>query len=334
MENQLITVLMAVYNGDKFLAEAIESVLAQSYQNFEFLIVDDGSIDRTKEIICAYKDHRIRLIVNDKNIGLSSSLNKGIELSKTDLIARMDADDISLPNRLEKQVEFMDLHPEVGVLGTAVQNISSSGKLIAGPRKIICESHLIKYGMAFDCPLEHPTVMFRKKVVKLVGGYRTEFVLGEDHDLWLRLGSLTDFANLPQVLFHHRVNELSTTKVAPGLQYKNHVLLISKEIERITGKKYPPEVYEGLSSKTGYTPHQVHQMVACLEELLIAFSKREQLSPKQVNDLRYLNSYKIHRILLGTRPKILVLDQFIRLYLFNHELLLRDVRTLFAHRNQ
>src|SRR5690242_1454586 len=116
MADVLLTVLMPVYNAERFLREAIDSILAQSLQQFEFLIIDDGSTDSSVDIIRSYTDSRIRFIQNERNLGISATLNKGIELSKTELIARMDADDISYPTRLEKQYQYFLTHPDCALL--------------------------------------------------------------------------------------------------------------------------------------------------------------------------------------------------------------------------
>jgi len=118
MKEPKVTVLMPVYNGEKYLNEAIDSILGQTFKDFKFLIINDGSTDGTADILKSYKDSRIKVTNNEKNIGLTKSLNKGLKMAKSEYIARMDADDISLPTRLQKQVEFMDSHPKVGVCGT------------------------------------------------------------------------------------------------------------------------------------------------------------------------------------------------------------------------
>ena len=162
-EFPLVTVLMAVYNGEKYLREAIESMLNQSYTNFEFLIINDGSTDSTEEIILSYRDERIRHMKNEQNIKLIASLNKGLDLAEGKYIARMDADDVSLPERLAKQVDFMERNLEYGLLGTWVKTLGLN------PDK---EIHFksghdeIRFELFFHNYLHHPTVMFRKEIIK------------------------------------------------------------------------------------------------------------------------------------------------------------------------
>ncbi len=129
-ENPKVSVIMSVYNGDKYLREAIESILNQTFTDFEFIIVNDGSTDNSLEIIESYDDERIKTINNKKNIGLTKSLNKALKFAKGKYIARQDADDVSLPNRFEKQVEYLDSHPEVALVGTSVYLIDENGKII------------------------------------------------------------------------------------------------------------------------------------------------------------------------------------------------------------
>ena len=152
----LVTVLMAVYNGEKYLREAIESILDQTYTNFEFLIINDGSSDRTEEIILSYNDKRIRYIKNEQNLKLIASLNKGLDLAKGEFIARMDADDISLPERLEKQINFLEKHPEIGLLGSWVRTLG-----LTNNRNIIFKQghNTIRIQLLFNNFFHHPSVV-------------------------------------------------------------------------------------------------------------------------------------------------------------------------------
>ena len=159
-----ISVIMAVYNGEKFLEEAIGSILKQTFLNFEFIIIDDGSEDTSLKIIKNFKDKRISILENNKNIGLSASLNKGIKLSKGKYIARMDADDISLPERLEKQYNFMERNPNIGIVGTGYDLINESGERMGTyiyPDNPVTIHWKLLTGPVFP----HPTVMLRKKVL-------------------------------------------------------------------------------------------------------------------------------------------------------------------------
>ena len=136
-----ITVLMPVYNGEKYLRPAIESILNQTFSDFEFLIINDGSTDNSESIILSYKDERIRYVKNENNLKLIKTLNKGIDLARGKYIARMDADDISLPTRLEREIEYMESHPECGLVSVFPYVMSESGKILHKSRFFISTQH-------------------------------------------------------------------------------------------------------------------------------------------------------------------------------------------------
>lgn len=223
MNDPLVTVLMSVYNGEKYLSEAIESILNQTYKNFEFLIIDDGSTDSSKKIVKSYNDSRIKLIENEENIGLTRSLNKGIELSKGKYIARMDADDISFPERLEKQVDFMENHEDVAVCGSCAGIINE--KDIEYSSFINPETSAeIKVALFFFNPIAHPTVMIRKDVLNEIGSYDPYFEKTQDYDLWYRIYLAGhDFYNFQEKLLiyrNHKTN-ITNTNLDKQLFYAN-----------------------------------------------------------------------------------------------------------------
>lgn len=208
-----VSVLMSVYNDSEFLRLAIESILQQTYQNFEFLIIDDGSTDDSRGIIRSYQDSRIRLIVNDQNMGLTQSLNKGLNLSKGSLIARMDSDDIAYPQRFARQVAFLEAHPDVAVVGTQVRTIDENGRPIhSGGWKKSTSWGAIRWQLIFDNPLVHTTVMFRRSVIwNEFGGYAEEFPSSQDFELWSRVAGRHRLANLPDGLMDFRVHSGSVS---------------------------------------------------------------------------------------------------------------------------
>ena len=202
-----ISVAMSVYNGERFLAAAIESVSAQTHTDFEFLILDDGSTDASRAIVAHYaaSDARIRLIVRE-NRGLVASLNELLAQARAPLVARMDADDVCLPQRFERQIAFLSRHPEIGVLGTWTDDIDENDApypLNAADHPIDHEGFVaaVEHGAPLLC---HPAVMFRRDLVLSVGAYHPAFRHCEDLDLWLRLASVTQIANLPERLLRYR----------------------------------------------------------------------------------------------------------------------------------
>lgn len=202
-----ISVALSVYNGERFLPAAVESVLAQTFADFELLILDDGSRDSTPDLVMSYaaRDSRIRPIIRE-NRGLVASLNQLLAEARAPLVARMDADDICAPERFAQQLAFLDAHPEVGVLGTWTEDIDETGGVhpVAAPdHPVTHEDFLVavEQGLPLLC---HPAVMYRRDIVLSVGGYHAAFRHCEDLDLWLRLATVTRIANLPERLLRYR----------------------------------------------------------------------------------------------------------------------------------
>lgn len=202
-----VSVAMSVYNGERFLVPAIESVLAQTMGDFEFLILDDGSRDQSRALAESYaaRDARIRVIARE-NHGLVISLNQLLAEARAPLVARMDADDICLPERFARQIAFLAQHSDHGVLGSRTSDIDEYDRpypLAAGEHP---ETHAeLVHNIAHGGPLlAHPTVMYRRDVVLAAGGYHQAFRHCEDYDLWLRLAGRTRIANLPERLLRYR----------------------------------------------------------------------------------------------------------------------------------
>lgn len=202
-----LSVVLPVYNGLPFLGPAIESVLKQSHEDFECIIINDGSSDGSAEVIddFARRDGRIRVVHQD-NEGLVTALNRGLSLAGAPLIARMDADDIAMPNRLALQIAYLRDRSDVAVLGTSLTIIDKAGLQVgqlAYPVGPIRVAERLKHG----CAIAHPTVMMRREAVLNVGGYRDNYPHAEDYDLWLRILEHYEIDNLPDALLHYRRHE-------------------------------------------------------------------------------------------------------------------------------
>ena len=205
-----VTVLLPVHNGELYLKQAIGSVLAQSFRDFELLIINDGSTDRTQHVIDEFTDARIRCIRHECNRKLIAVLNEGLGLAATPSVARMDADDVCHPRRLELQYRFLEAHSDVGVVGSAVRSVghdASPGSIYRFPE----QHEVIDWALALMCPLVHPAVMMRRDVVTAAGGYSASALHAEDYDLWQRLSGRTRFANLPEPLLDLRKHASSIT---------------------------------------------------------------------------------------------------------------------------
>jgi glycosyltransferase involved in cell wall biosynthesis len=208
-----VSVVMPVYNGELYLREAIDSVLNQTFSDFELLVIDDGSTDGSVEIVKTYTDPRIELIANPVNQGLRFIANQLNQLAQAEYIARMDCDDISLPHRLAKQVEYLDRHPDIAVIGAQSIYIDTKGKVTATQNIFRCpiEPSSMKWTASYECPFANPSVMFRKQVVcKELGGYDENATFAEDYEIWLRL-LINNYkaANLPETLVKYRINPKS-----------------------------------------------------------------------------------------------------------------------------
>jgi len=233
--NPKISVVMAVYNGEKYLKEAIESVLRQTYQDFEFIIVDDASNDKTSVILESFDDPRIKFIKNPENLGLTKSLNKGIKAAKGKYIARMDADDISLPHRFERQVEFLERNPDHAVVGSSYYQIHDSGK-ICSLIHVLTDDLEIREGLRKQNWFGHGSVMIWKDAFLKVGGYDEKYKFAQDYDLWLRMAEVYRLANTEEPLYCWRLTPscISKDKEAEQRYYAN--LAISEAAKRQTAK--------------------------------------------------------------------------------------------------
>ncbi len=208
-----VSVLMAVHNGLPTLAESIDSVLAQSWRDFEFVIVDDGSTDGSSEVLRDYaaRDSRIRVLRNESRRNLPTALNLGLQACQAPWIARIDADDVALEDRLAAQLDYLNRHPDVGVLGSSCRHIDDAGGFLGSTRHPGDDAR-IRLLMAFWCCMVHPTTMFRRDLAERVGGYDTELWTGQDYDFWSRLLPHTRMANLPVDLILYRIHERSITQ--------------------------------------------------------------------------------------------------------------------------
>ena len=217
-----ISVVMPAYNAEKYLTEAIDSILSQTFSNFEFIIINDASTDSTKQIIEFYNDPRIKLINNEQNKGVAKSLNIGISFARGKYIARMDSDDIAMPTRLQTQFDFMEKHPNIDICGSWVQTFGAKTKIIRVPRKHVD----IKDLNFFSCAMLHPTIIFKTNT-KLQ--YLSDFPRAEDYDLWCREINNLNFANIPEALLRYRIhknqigelNKLEQNNDADGIRIRN-----------------------------------------------------------------------------------------------------------------
>ena len=200
-----ISVVIAVYNSEKYITPCVESILNQTFGDFELVIVDDGSSDSTRKILrsIAGRDPRIKLLENDRNRGIAYSRNKAVENSSGEYVAIMDADDIASPDRLEKQLDFLRAHPEYAGCGSMQDYIDDKGEPF-DIREVPQKRGEVTGLLSDPCELSHSTCMFRRDVLMEVGGYRETFRRAVDYDLFLRITEKYRVYNIPEVLLHQR----------------------------------------------------------------------------------------------------------------------------------
>ena len=267
MNTPLFTVLMPVYNGEKYLREAIDSILNQTLTDFEFLIIDDGSTDNSVQIISSYSDPRIKFVRNGTNLGISKTLNRGIEIASAEYIARMDADDISYPTRLQKQYSYLIENPECALLSTWAKMITETNKHIRTEKY---RSRLHYYNLTFECWMYHPTVVFKKTAAKEVGMYSIPYA--EDFELFWQLSRKFKIACLEEVLVDYRVTDQSLHQVIKKKEYDETMeWQLLRNIHYYTGENFEINWEEVECLRFNFTPimnkKSVDAILKCLDKL-------------------------------------------------------------------
>jgi glycosyltransferase involved in cell wall biosynthesis len=283
-----VTVLMPVYNGEKYLQEAVDSILCQTFTNFELLIIDDGSTDESITILESLADPRIRLVRNETNLKLVATRNKGLSLARGQYIALMDCDDISVPQRLSKQVAYLENNPDLGILGSACQFIDNSGvfgQVWSPPR----QHGLICWEMCFTCPISNPTVMMRKSVIQDLGGYAAIPIAEygtEDYELWQRAAGRTQLANLSDVLLFLRQHDSNITKTHRNENFNNSVKIGSLMISGVLDKSISPERSKSIRQGTFGTVDEAVNAGTLIFDLCQAFMADETIPATEKRSIR------------------------------------------------
>lgn len=242
-----VTVLMAVYNAENYLRQAIESILSQSFDDFELLIHDDGSKDRSAEIIQSYRDSRIRAILNSVNQGEERVRNQCLQIARGEYIAVLDADDIAHRSRLRIQTDFLDRNRGISLVGSPYEIIDETG-CVVGIQKVYSDELTIRWKLLLGNQFGHSTVMYRRKDVLAVGGYDETLSYGTDFDLWVRLTTRGRLANLPELLAQYRVHNHNTTHTLGSSAKENGIFrAVAKSIQIMTGQTIGLEVAKVLS---------------------------------------------------------------------------------------
>lgn len=314
---------MSVYNGDSHLGAAVESILSQTFTDFEFIIVDDGSTDSTWSMLSEYavRDQRIVLIQNKNNIGLAKSLNKGLAVARGEYVARQDADDISLSQRISSQVEYLDRNHEVGVLGADVELIDDSGGpwLDFKPALLPTTAGMIRWTLFFRCCLHHPTVMVKRTVYDSLGGYSSSCPHAEDYELWLRTcARKIKISNLPKVLVRLRKHSGNVTSVHEKVHRQNADNAVRKALSVNLAKEVSLDVVRIMRNQSLiHSADDALNTAELVNELYDFIAKSQDISLSEIQQIRK----DVTRILLNIgivsarkRPAIFV--QMLKLSFF------------------
>jgi len=288
-----VSVIMPVRNTEKYVGEAIESILSQTFTDFEFIIIDDGSTDNSLEIIKNYasKDDRIQVIVNKVNLGQPKSLNKGIALAKGKYIARMDADDISLPERFSKQVEYLDSCLKVNILGGQCDKIDSEGTITSPCGKYPPVVFRWRAMFATERTVCHPATMMRKNYLITIGKYPDSEPFSQDLALWTKASLSDNFAmhNLNDVIIRYRTSLNQVSHKHRKLQNNSALEARSYPIENLLGIKLDTSVIEQLytSHPERLTIEQRHECFRIWKLLFGKFTNRYHCSKSEMQYTKY-----------------------------------------------
>ena len=226
-----VSVLMPVYNAEKYLHAAIDSILSQTFADWELIIINDGSTDKSEAIITGYSDDRINYVRNETNLGLIRTLNKGITLCKGKYIARMDADDISLPERLRKQVNFLDNNPEYLMCGTNAAVIDNQNNKI-GKIHNFTDNNFLKIHLLFSVPFVHPSTMIPREILE-ANPYNEMYKHVEDYELWCRISDQGKIANLKNDLFEYRWHDTNVSVLYNNIQEELKDKIIKNQLSKL-----------------------------------------------------------------------------------------------------
>jgi glycosyltransferase involved in cell wall biosynthesis len=283
---------MPVYNGSRYLGAAIESILTQTYTDFVFFIIDDGSQDNSYEIISKYaaRDSRIQHF-RQPNAGLITTLNRYFSKVETEFIARMDCDDISLPDRFAKQVSFLESHPDVGIVGSAVRHMNESLNEVI-EEAVFPDTHVkILWKMLYTSGFSHPATMFRNEVVKKIGTYAENAKHVEDYDLFLRAKDVTNLANLRQTLLIYRNHNSSVSAQYMDLQRETHFLLSARYFKQLGLPYVEEDAIRFLKSHVTASGSSHTKIYSFLKLAYKKFITRYDPSPSEKNYI-YRDLYK------------------------------------------
>ena len=305
-----VTVLLCVFNGEPYLTSSIHSILNQTFSDFELLIINDGSTDGTLNIIQSFNDTRIRLINNNKNQGLISCLNQGIEAAQGVFLARHDSDDLAINDRLEKQVHYLDSNSKAVLVGTWLSLIDKNGFELE-QWKYPEHPHLVRWAMLFDSPVGHSSVMFRTEVARELGGYSENHKYAEDFEFWSRMSKTGEIVNIPQILQQYRIHSESVSSQKNEAQEKMRIMISTANIKEYVHEELGNEVVDFLTNRYIKTDGTMMlKVISGYQKLLDRFAETNRINDFEKNaierDIVLRIGNKLQQIGIGDRIGTLV----------------------------
>ena len=277
-----VSVVMCVHNGEKYLKEAVDSILGQTFRGFEFIIINDGSTDKTADILADYEktDNRVH-VHTQENQGLIRARSLGYNLSKGAYIANMDADDISLPGRLREQFKYLEANRDVFVAGVYIEKIDESGKRIV-EIKYPSSPGMVGWNMFFYNCLANPAVMIRRELIEMAKGYDLAMSHAEDFDLWARANFMVKLANIPVVLLKYRIHGDNISFVHTETQSENTVRIIQRSIGRLLDRDIASRTAENINGIAAggipnNSPEDIIVTAATMRQMYLSYVRKNRV---------------------------------------------------------
>lgn len=296
------SVIVPVYGTEIFFQESIDSILTQSFTDFELIIVSDSPSENLKKLLDSYqqKDARIIVIFRKKR-GLISALNTGCKLARGKYIFRMDADDICLKTRFEKQINFMEQNPEIGVLGSFLEEIDETGK-VCKISAFPTDPKIIRYQLFFDCCIAHPSVIMRRNIVESVGFYSCDSYSDEDTDLWIKISQITSIANYPEILLKYRIHNANISRNCHSREsdlarLKIKISLYNKILKKEFSLAEKNMVLDWIKKSPISTEENMLFLYRLIIQLFQTYKQETTLHPDQIKEIQKFTGLKLYEIL-------------------------------------
>lgn len=310
--NPVISVILPVYNAGEFLKEAIESLLAQTFADFELIAIDDGSTDTSPALLAdfAKKDNRLH-IHTQPNHGVAKALNTGLQLAEGKYVARMDADDISHPERFQKQIDFLEAHPETGLLGSAAAMIDANGR-IQGTLDYPLTHFALQWSLCFYNPIIHPSIMVLRETLLAAGGYRPDRPQAEDYDLFARLSLVTRLANLPERLLYLRKHGQNITLQNSAVHLETSAAISREMIRSISGQVVPICPLELAWKPRRVTDQDLNSLSRAIDAIYAHFLSKPDITSEEKNYIRRETALLLFRLVRNADSVKTALTMFVK----------------------